>query len=87
MNKKILSMLAVLVTGSALFTACGGSDETNSSDAKTESPKEATLSPEGYPIAEKQELTYNLGSEPLTIDPQLNSAVDGGQVINNNSIT
>ncbi|ONI44116.1 ABC transporter substrate-binding protein [Candidatus Epulonipiscium fishelsonii] len=45
--------------------------------------EEIKLSPEGYPIADVQELTYNLGADPKTIDPQLNSAVDGGQIINN----
>ncbi|WP_231701790.1 peptide ABC transporter substrate-binding protein [Crassaminicella thermophila] len=32
---------------------------------------------------EKKVLRWNLGAEPKTIDPQLNSASDGGHVINN----
>ncbi len=31
----------------------------------------------------KKSITFNLGSEPKSIDPQINSAVDGGIVINN----
>ncbi len=34
------------------------------------------------PITEKV-LNWNIGSEPLSIDPQLNRALDGGSVINN----
>jgi oligopeptide transport system substrate-binding protein len=34
------------------------------------------------PVAEKV-LNWNIGSEPLTLDPQLNRALDGGSVINN----
>jgi len=34
------------------------------------------------PIAEKV-LNWNIGSEPLSLDPQLNRALDGGSVINN----
>jgi len=77
MNKKLLT--ALLVTAAAL-TACSGDDNTTSVITET---KETKLSPGGYPISEKQELVYNLGSEPLTIDPQLNAAVVGSQIINN----
>jgi oligopeptide transport system substrate-binding protein len=33
--------------------------------------------------ADKQELVYNLGSDPKTLDPGLNSAVDGAIVVSN----
>ncbi|OON93612.1 MAG: ABC transporter substrate-binding protein [Candidatus Epulonipiscioides saccharophilum] len=77
MSKKLLAMMAVLITSATMFTACGGDDEVGTPAAAQ------SLSPQGYPIAQKQELIYNLGADPLTIDPQLNSAVDGGQIINN----
>ncbi|OON90966.1 MAG: ABC transporter substrate-binding protein [Candidatus Epulonipiscium fishelsonii] len=44
---------------------------------------EIKLSPEGYPIADVQELVYNLGADPLTLDPQLSAAIDSAQIINN----
>ncbi len=34
-------------------------------------------------MSEKKVLTFNIGADPKTIDPQLNSASDGGYVINN----
>ncbi len=44
---------------------------------------DVTLSPNGYPISQTQELIFNLGVDPLTLDPQLNTAIDGGYVLNN----
>ncbi|ONI40426.1 ABC transporter substrate-binding protein [Candidatus Epulonipiscium fishelsonii] len=44
---------------------------------------EVKFSPEGYPMADVQEMVYNLGVEPLTLDPQLSSAIDSAQIINN----
>lgn len=79
MSKKLLSMMALLISATAMLTACGG-DDTATAPTPT---GEVQLSPEGYVIAQEQELIYNLGADPLTIDPQLNSAVDGGQIINN----
>ncbi|WP_305767106.1 peptide ABC transporter substrate-binding protein [Candidatus Epulonipiscium viviparus] len=76
MNTKLLT--ALLITAATL-TACSGEDAASAVAATNETK----LSPDGYPVAQKQELVYNLGAEPLTIDPQLNSAVDGSQIINN----
>jgi oligopeptide transport system substrate-binding protein len=56
-----------------LLTACGGGSEekagTNDS-AAVESTVEQTL-------------TFNLGADPKSVDPQLNAATDGGIIINN----
>lgn len=54
-------------------------------EEKAEVPAEEAknLTEDGYVIAEKQEVVWNIGADPLTLDPQLNSAVDGGHVINN----
>ncbi len=51
-----------------LLSACGGG--IGEQVAKSEEAKE-------------QVLTFNLGSDPKSIDPQLNSATDGGIVVNN----
>jgi len=76
MSKKLLTVL--LIT-SATLTACSGEDAASA----VATTNEIKLSPDGYPVAQKQELVYNLGSDPLTIDPQLNAAVVGIQIINN----
>ncbi|ONI45189.1 ABC transporter substrate-binding protein [Candidatus Epulonipiscioides gigas] len=82
MSKKFWSILLVLVSTTAIFTGCSETEQPTSTVTSNDI-QEIELSPEGYPIAEKQELVYNLGSDPLTIDPQLNAAIDGSQIINN----
>ncbi|OON98745.1 MAG: ABC transporter substrate-binding protein [Epulopiscium sp. Nele67-Bin004] len=62
------------------------SDTTSSTTAdETTAPATETveLSPAGYPISSTQELVFNLGVDPLSLDPQLNTAIDGGYVLNN----
>ncbi len=59
-------------------------EEATSVEEPTEiTEEEVKLSPNGYPIAQTQELIFNLGVDPLTLDPQLNTAIDGGYVLNN----
>jgi len=65
--KKIFYLVTLMVA--VLLTACGGSNE-----EKAASSEKAGV---------EQVLRFNLGSDPKTIDPQLNSASDGGIVINN----
>ncbi|KXG76520.1 peptide ABC transporter substrate-binding protein [Thermotalea metallivorans] len=71
MLKKSLALLLVLTLAlTAGLVGCG--------------PKAPAQT--GETPAEKQEpmvLNWNLGADPKTIDPQLNSASDGGYVINN----
>jgi peptide/nickel transport system substrate-binding protein/oligopeptide transport system substrate-binding protein len=69
MKKKVISL--VLVAAMALgLAACGSS----SSDDATESGNSTSTSSE-------KELRVQVGPNPETIDPALNSAVDGGNVI------
>lgn len=70
MKKRMLALLlaAVMVCGTVL-TGCGDTDEQTNDDANTN--KET---------AEKQ-LAVQIGPNPETIDPALNSAVDGGNMI------
>ena len=43
----------------------------------------AALFPAGTGAAAEREIVYNLGADPRTIDPVLNNAVDGSNVIYN----
>ncbi len=60
-------LITLAAASMVLLTACGGSKE----EAKEVKAKEEKI------------VTFNLSSEPKSIDPQLNSATDGGIVINN----
>lgn len=77
--KKNLALLLVLVMVVAAFAGCA-STPAEEPAATTEEP--ATEEPVVEEPAEKV-LTWNIGSEPKTIDPGLNAASDGGDVINN----
>ena len=87
MKKKLALMLtAAMVVGS--LTACGntngsgaGSSAANesSSASKTESSSESSEAP--APSAEGKQLAVQIGPDPETIDPALNSAVDGGNML------
>ena len=99
MRKKLLSTLAMLMVCSMSLTACSSSKTTSSEstnastesssessvDASTESSSESSVdaSELGFTLAEDQTLRLNLGADPLTLDPQLNSAADGSHIINN----
>lgn len=68
--KKIVSLALVAAMSLSLLAACGGG--TTESTAPSEAPVESTA-----PVAEGFNLNVNVASEPQTIDPALNSAVDG----------
>jgi oligopeptide transport system substrate-binding protein len=68
--KKNLALLLVLILAMGLLAGCGG---------KTEEPATTPTEP-----ATPKVLVWNIGSSgPKTIDPGLNAASDGGNVINN----
>ncbi len=74
---KFKKVCAALLCGAMIFSlaACGGTDSSKSSD---ESKKSAdTSSSEGG----AKELSVCIASEPDTIDPALNSAVDGATLL------
>ncbi|RKD26389.1 oligopeptide transport system substrate-binding protein [Caminicella sporogenes DSM 14501] len=76
MFKKSFALLLILVLVVTAFTGCGSKkSEPNEQQNQAEKPAPA----EGKEMV----LNWNLGSEPKTLDPQLNSASDGGHVINN----
>lgn len=77
--KKHLALLLVLMLVMTSFMAC--SKPATPTDAPTEAA--ATEAPATEASTVEQVLNWNLGAEPKTLDPQLNSASDGGYVINN----
>lgn len=74
MKKRVLALVlvATMVLG---LTACGGSQGTASTEDGTAESTEATAS-----TGEKI-LSVQVGPDPETIDPALNSAVDGGNML------
>ena len=74
--KKLIALLLVLAMALSL-AACGGND----APAATEAPKvEAPAATEAAP-AGPSSISVCLSSEPDTIDPALNSAVDGATLV------
>ena len=76
MKKRTLAMLLAGVMCVGLLAGCGGSKP-------SEAPSAAPSSePRAAPADEPFEITLNIASEPQSIDPALNSAVDGAIMIN-----
>lgn len=79
MKKKLSIVLAAVMTCSLFLAACGGSSapassgSTTGTDSKTESTAETAAS--------ENVLDIQVGPSPETIDPALNSAVDGANMI------
>lgn len=71
--KKIFYYLISVVVVGLFLVGCGGKKEEPKQEAKQEVKAEKTA----------QRISYNLGSEPKTIDPQLNTAIDGSIVAGN----
>lgn len=66
--KKISAVIMALILSTSLFIGCNN-DVNNQSDEPTKSSNSST--------EVKQEIIYNLGADPQTIDPVLNTAIDG----------
>ncbi len=85
--KKSLSLLLVLMMVIGSLAGCSSPKEepAPTTEEATEAPAEETTEApaEEAPAAVEQVLYWNVGSEPKTIDPGLNAATDGGNVINN----
>lgn len=89
MKKRII--LSVLLVLTLVLTACGNKDKNTSNEntkaEATKSPsneptKEAGESSSTEPVAaEGKELAVQIGPNPETLDPALNSAVDGGNML------
>ncbi|MBP3889126.1 MAG: peptide ABC transporter substrate-binding protein [Cellulosilyticum sp.] len=81
-KKLILGLVAAMACSS--FVGCGSSSSSTSTNTTNESnAQEGATTDSGATLAEEQTLKVNLGGDPKTLDPQLNSAADGSHVINN----
>lgn len=79
MNKKMLSLLLVLLMVLSLFTACGTTKPTTETPPAGETPK--TTEPTQETSVKK--LIYSLSSEPETLDPTLNVYSKSSTVLQN----
>lgn len=80
--KKLMALLMSSLLVTSLLWGCGSSDSTD--DTNNTENTENNDNAESEPTATvEQKVVYNLGADPKTIDPQLNSAVDGSTVIHN----
>jgi len=79
MNKKMLSLLLVLLMVVSLFTACGTAKPATETPPAGETPKTTEPAQE---ISVKK-LIYSLSSEPETLDPTLNVYSKSSTVIQN----
>lgn len=68
------TILAIITGVTLVISGCAPS--------KTGSPVPGEV-PAGTEAPVVQEMTWNMGSEPKTLNPQLNTALDAGNVINN----
>ncbi len=81
MNKKLIILLLVLVLVTSSVIACSkpaektDGEETATEETKTDGKKDDNM---GGSV-----LNWNIGADPKTLDPGLNGASDGGDVINN----
>ncbi len=86
MKKKLTLGLAMIMASSMALAGCASKTETTGGTAtgsEATTGETGTDSDEDYVLAADQTLRYNLGADPLTLDPQLNSATDASHIINN----
>ena len=67
--KRLCAVLMAATISTSLFIGCGNSNEQSKANNTS--------------TGVKQEIIYNLGADPQTIDPVLNTAIDGSNVIVN----
>ena len=70
--RKIMALVLSTMVVSTFFYGC------NKTKVETPTPTSEAAKP-----AVEQKIVYNIGADPKTIDPQLNSAVDGSTIITN----
>ncbi len=74
---KLLSLLLSVVFVVSLLAGCGNGTTANTPAPSTPAPETTTPAPETPAPSGPFEITLNIASEPQSIDPALNSAVDG----------
>ena len=87
MKKKLTLGLAMVMASSMALAGCSSKTTPTpeaSTGAETNTGSETEKETDGdYTLAADQTLRYNLAADPLTLDPQLNSATDASHIINN----
>lgn len=77
--KKILSLVLVAAFGLTMFAGCGSKTDAPATDNNVSAEDENTGDTTASGTLEN--ISVNLASEPMSIDPALNSAVDGAIMI------
>ncbi len=77
MLKRVLSLLIVLTMVLSISVGCA------KPAPAPETPTDETPAPETPTMGEEDYLIWNIGVDPQTWDPTLNSAADGGHIIQN----
>ena len=81
--KRSISLMLILMLVVASFVGCSKPAEEPTPAEPTATTEPATAEPVVEPAQEESVLVWNIGADPKTLDPGLNSASDGGHVINN----
>jgi len=84
MKRVLLILMAVLMVSSVMVACTNDADETEVPTEETEAPAEDPAEETEEPMEDpgRTELNWNVGADPRTMDPGLNGASDGGDVIN-----
>ena len=77
MNKRLLALVLVLTMAISLLAGCAQPAPAPAPEQPAEQPGEQPAEP-----AKEAVFNWNIGADPKTIDPVLNGASDGGDVIN-----
>jgi oligopeptide transport system substrate-binding protein len=83
MKKKLVSMLALTLVGTMVLAGCTSSTQNTSGSNTTNNATQTTDNTITGSEEVEQVLHWNLGADPKTLDPQLNSATDAGHILNN----
>ena len=80
MKKRVISLLLVAAMAVGM-TACGSSSDTSSTTSTTSAASTETAEAVSTDSTGEKILSVQVGPDPETIDPALNSAVDGGNML------
>ena len=78
MKKRLVSVVLVAAFAFSMLAGCGSDNSASKDNNKTSADAEQTATNDGDGF----NLTVNFASEPMTMDPALNSAVDGAVMAN-----
>lgn len=78
--KRLLALVFCIIILATTFTGCGNNNQTPKAGDTTKQETKQETKPE--PPKDKQYLIYNMGQEPDTIDPGLESAMNAANVCN-----